>query len=564
MSKKLLALLLVFTMVFTFVLVGCNDEVDDTNSSDNNVVNDDPNDDTKDDSDKYGGTVRRAIWSSPPGVLHPALYESQYDSYIISLVYDSMVGVNPKLEFEPAMAEKWDISDDSKSVTFYLRDGLKWHDGKPVTTDDIEFSYKFIAHKDYTGPHYSTINAIKGIEEYHAGNTDQIEGIEIINEKTIKITTEEVYAPFFNDIASTVIIPKHIWNDIPVGEASEATEILRNPIGSGPFKMEEFVADQYVKLVAYDDYWDGRPYLDSFIIQVANEETSQAQMINGEIEFMDISSMDNDTLGFLEDGGAIVQQFSSDGYQYLGLNNRLDLFKDKKVRQAFAYAIDRQSMVDNLMDGNGTVCNVPLAPGHWAFPDNVNEYKHNTEKAIDLLKEAGWEYKDGKMYRDGNPVKITLKYPSGNKVRESSAPLIQQNLKDIGIEAELMLMDFGTLLQQVVTDQDFEMFLMAWSLTPDPDGIGIWHSDYTDSGEYNFAGFVNDENDQLLEEGVKYLDIEKRKSIYQDWGKVMNEEMPIVYLYSMNIGRAMSPKLKGTQIYTFSDYYKVNKWYLEE
>ncbi len=546
MKRKILALSIALLMVLSVVLVGC-----DLGSLTGGKA-------------QVGGTVRRAIWSAPPGVLHPSLYEDSYDNYVLSLIYEGMVQMNPDMEYESCLAEKWKVSDDQKSVTFTLREDLKWHDGKPITTEDVLFTFEFIAHPDYTGSRYSGVSAIKGIEAFHTGESDTIEGIEIIDERTIKITTEEIYAPFMLDIGSRTIVPKHIWGEIPVAKASEQTELLRNPIGSGPFMMKHFEPDQYVELVAYEDYWDGRPNLDNFIITVVNQETAQAQMINGEIDFMDMSSLNNDDISFLEDGGVIVKQLTSDGYQYMGLNNRLDIFKDKNVRQAFAYAINRQAIVDDILDGNGSVCNVPLPPGHWAYPKKSKEYKYNKDKAIELFEKAGWEYKDGKMYRNGNPVKLTLKYPSGNKVREASAPLIQQNLADVGIEVELLLMEFGTLLDQVVTEQDFEMFLMAWSLTPDPDGTEIWHSDYINPNQFNFAGFVNDKNDELLEEGVKYLSVKERKPIYEDWGKLMNEEMPIVYLYSMNKGFALNPKLKGLKLYSFADYYQVHKWYLEK
>ena len=562
MSKKLLALLLVFVMVFSIALVGCGETDEVIDQGEDNEKPDGGNDGQKE--DKYGGTLRRAIWSAPPGVLHPSLYDDTYDAFILELVYDGMLSLNPDMEYESAMAERWEISDDSKSVTFYLRDGLKWHDGKPVTTEDVAFTFEFIAHKDYKGPRYSNIIAILGVEEYNSGEADSISGIEIIDEKTVKITTKEVYAPFFQDIGTRAIIPKHIWSQVEIGKAKEETELLRNPIGSGPFKMKRFVPDQYAELTAYDDYWDGRPYLDTFIIQVANQDTAQAQIVNGEIDFMDISSMNNDDISFLEDGGIVVQQFPSRGYQHCGVNNRLELFSDTRVRQAFAHAINRQAMVDDLMDGYGSVCNVPLPPGHWAYPDDVNEYEFNPDKAIELLEQVGWEYRDGTMYRDGEPVKLSLKYPTGNKVRENSAPLIQQNLADIGIELELLLMEFGTLLDEVIDKHEFEMYLMGWGLSPDPDARGIWHSNVSNLGGWNSVGFVNDRNDELMEEGVKYLDIEKRKGIYEEWAQLMNEEMPSIFLYSMNLGFALNPKLKGTQMHTFGQYYKVNKWYLEK
>lgn len=570
MSKKVLVFFLVFVMVFSVALVGCGETDVETEGPDANGdegSGQTGNSGQKDpDADKYGGTVRRIIWSASAGLLNPHLSQDTYDTYVHDLIYESMVITNPNMEYEGSMAERWEVSEDAMSVTFYLREGLKWHDGEPVTAEDVRFTFEFIAHPDYTGVRFSDIDKIVGAQEFKDGEADTISGIEVIDNKTIKITTKEVYAPFLSSIAGKQIIPEHIWSKVDIAKAEEATEVLRSAIGSGPFKMKHFEPDQYAELVGFEDYWQGRPYLDSFIIQVGNQDTASAQMVSGEIDFMDIADLNNYTINFLEEGGAIVQQFTSNGYQHLAMNNRLEIFSDKRVRHAFAYAINRQALVDGLMDGYGSVCNVPLPPGHWAYPSEseVNQYKYSSQKAIELLEEAGWEYKDDTMYRDGKPVELTLLYPTGNTVRMDSASLIQENFKDIGIKVELLVMDFPTLRARAINEQDFEMLLLGWGLSTDPDGIGIWHSNVSGPKQWNFAGYINDRNDELLEQGVKYLTNEDRKPIYKEWAQLINEELPIIFLYSMNRAFALNPKLKGTEIWSFGEYYNVHKWYFEK
>ncbi|MGV8153078.1 MAG: ABC transporter substrate-binding protein [Alkaliphilus sp.] len=564
MLKKIIVLMLVLAMVLSLGLVGCQRDEEP-------AAVDQPEDKQEDKpaepvADKYGGVVRIATWSSPPGVFHPHLYTDLYDSLALSPMFDSMLKMTPDLEFVPSMADKFEVSEDSKTLTFWLKEGLTWHDGKPVTTADVQYTFEMIADAGYTGPRFADIAAIEGVVEFNAGEADYISGIKIYDDLKISITTKEIYAPALADIGARAIIAKHIWSGIPVAEHAEQTEMLRNPIGSGPFKMKEFVPDQFVHLVPFEDFHEGRPYLDGFILQVANQDTSQAQLIAGELDFMDISNIVQDEIDLLEAEGIVVEKVVSRGFQYMGINNRLEMFADARVRHAFAHAINRQGIVDSLLEGNGVVANVPLAPISWAMPDasKINQYPYDSEKAIALLEEAGWEYKDGTMYRDGEPVTLTLLYPPGNKVREKSAPLIQQNLGAIGIAVELEIMEFGTLVERTFNTHEFELFLMGWGLSPDPDTTSIWHSDGAGLEGWNVVGFINDLNDELLEKGTQFLAIEDRKPIYLEWAINWNKYLPSIPLYSVIEARAYNPRLRGLQIHSYSNYFEMHKWYFAE
>ena len=545
MYKKYLAFLLMLSLVFVLALTGCG---------------------TQEATAPRGGIVRYAVWSAPPGVFHPHLFEDAYDATIVENIFNGLLQLNPSLEFEPDLAESFEISDDSLTVTYTLREGLKWHDGQPVTTADVVYTFEMIADAGYTGPRYSDITAIVGVEAYKAGEADSIEGIVVIDERTVSITTSEVYANALDLIGAKALIPKHIWQDIPVAQHANQTELLRNPVGTGPFMMKEFVPDQFAELVAYDDFHFGRPNLDTLLIQVANQETALAQLVAGQLDMMEVSSVAN-AAEELEGTDIVLVEIMSRGYQYMGFNNRLEIFQDKLVRQAFMHAINREGMVENIAQGFGVVMNVPLASFSWAVPpqDKLNLYPYDKEKAIELLEQAGWDYRDGTMYRNDEPVRLSLKYPTGNVIRERSAPLIQQNLADIGIELELLIMDFGTLADQVIDEHDFDLFLMGWALDVDPGGLaGIWHSSETGPGGWNMVGFVNDRADFLLEEGQKHLVIEDRIPIYHELVTLMNDEVPAAFLYSMLEGVAHNPRLKGLQLYSFSNFYGVNEWYLEK
>ncbi len=547
MTKRILLCLLVVLFVLTLILMGCGSGSRET-------------------SVQRGGIVRYAIWSAPTGVFHPHLYVVYYDSQVWNNIFSGLLRLNPQLEYEPDLAEKFEISEDNLTVTYTLRKGLKWHDGKPVTPDDIVYTFEMIADPDYTGPRYGEITAIAGVKEYHQGKADSIAGITVVDERTVSITTSEEYANALDLIGAKQIIPKHIWSEIPVALHKDQLELLRMPVGTGPFKINAFVENQYVELTANTDYHFGRPHLDGLMIQVSNQETAQDLLISGQLDFMMVSNMAG-LMDAFETNNIPVDRIMGTGYQCMGFNNRLEIFSDKKVRQAFTHAIDRQGIVDNILNGNGVVANVPLAPFSWATPpqEKLNLYPYDKNRAIQLLQEAGWVYEDNIMYYKDEPVHLTLKYPVGDTNRERTAPLIQQNLKEIGIELVLKEMEFGNLIEEVVMQQDFELTLIGFDLGADPgELISFWHSDVAGSGGMNIMGFMNNKADSLLEEGQKHLRIKDRIQFYHDWTQMMNTEVPAAFLYNTIEGRAYNPSLKGLQLFPFSNFYDIHKWYIEK
>jgi len=552
--KKLIALILGFTLIISVILSGCSPKTAQEAASLSQAA-------------PKGGTVRYAVWSSPKGVFLPALSNDNYDFLVFSLVYEGLLKMNPKQELEPCLAKSYEVSPDYKTVTFKLRDNVKWHDGEPFTAEDVRYTFEFMGDADYSGPYGSFVKPIKGAEAFKNKKTEHIEGIQIIDPHTISITTDEIYANALLSFGYSIrIMPKHIWEKIGAKLAGESVDTLRSPVGTGPFKLSKFVPDQYVEMTAYDDYWNKRPNIDKFIIQVTNQETAQAQMLNGEIDFMAISQMNPDDLNLYKSGNIQVQEIFGNSCQFMGMNNEMEVFKNKKVRQAFTYAINREGIVKDLLYGYGEVANSPYRSDFWAYPAGLNEYKYDQKKAVELFKEAGWEYNESenKMYRNGQPVKFVLKYPSGNRAREQAAVVIQQDLKNIGIQVELQIMEFSTALD-LIKKGDYELCLMAMGGSiGDPDIRRFYGSDYKSPQGLNLARLDNDKLDELLEKGLNYIKVEDRKPIYNEAAMLLNEEMPVTYLYFWSEGRAINGKLKGVQCFSGTSYYDIENWYFEQ
>ncbi len=550
--KKILAMVMSVTLAIG-ILTGCSNKgVKDEGNKQNRIV--------------YG------LVSSPTGIFNPLLNDTVYDDAVIELTYNSLLKFDEKLNPEPDLAESYEVSDDNLSISFKLKDNVKWNDGKKFTADDVAFTFTSLADKDYTGSKYGDVEKIKGAKSYHEGNADKVDGIEVIDEKTIKFTFEEPYSPGLTNLGNMGILPKHVWESVPVASWKEQKDLLTKPVGTGPYKVASFTEGKDVQLEKNKEYFGKDVKTDKFILKVVNEDTAQVELQNGTVDIIDASNLKNKDLDELKSKDMKVVSYDNNLFQYMGFNLREEKFQDKNLRQAFMYALDRNSMVDKLLEGNGQVVNTPMMPSSWAYPkeSDLNSYDHNVKKAKELLKSAGYEDKDNDGIvedKNGNKLTAKLSTPVGNKLREQTAPIIQNNLKEIGVEIEIDNMEFNTLMDKVVGNHEFELYLMGNNLAIDPDPIPYWNSasasDEKGNYAWNISSFKNEEADKLMAEGVSVFDKNERKEIYSKFGKLMNDEVPWTYLYSQNITKAYNSKLKNYKPSLFNDFRNVEDWYIE-
>ena len=521
---------------------------------------------------KSKDSIVYALTSSPTGIFNPLLNDTTYDDAVIDLTYNSLLSFDKNLNPKPELAKSYEISDDNLSITFKLNDNIKWSDGKMLTADDVAFTFTSLADKGYTGSKYGYVEKLKGAKDYHEGSVDKIEGIEVIDKNTIKFTFAEPYSPGLTNLGSIGIIPKHIWGEVPIAQWKDKKDLLTKPVGTGPYEVVSFTEGQDVQLKRNDNYFDGDVKTEKFILKVTNEDTATGELLNGTVDVIDASNLKNKDIKELESEGMDVTSYDSNLVQYMGFNLRDKKFQDKNLRQAFMYALDRNAMVDKLLEGNGQVVDTPMLPSSWSYPDKstLNNYKYNKDKAKELLKQAGYEDRDNNGIvedKDGKELVVKLTYPTGNKLREQTAPIIQANLKDIGVKMELENMEFTALMDKVVANHDFELYLMGNNLSLDPDPKPYWHStsasDEKGNSAWNISSFKNEKADQLIEQGISVSDQKQRKEIYSQFGKLLNDEVPWAYLYSQNIRKAYNPHLKDFKPYTFNDFDNVKDWYID-
>lgn len=522
-------------------------------------------------ADKMPDTIVYGMSTSPSGDFNPVLTDSIYDDAVCGLVYTSLLKLDEEQNLMPYLAKEYTVSDDQKTITFTLNDNLKWSDGEALTSKDVAYTFNALGNADYTGEYGSYVNKIKGAAEYKEGKAESISGIETPDDNTIKIEFETAYGPGLTNLGCMGIIPEHIWSKIPEGEWKNNKEALTNPVGNGPYKLVSFNEGQDVKFAKNEDFFGGEVKTSNIIFKVIGEDTVAADLKNGTIDMAAVSNLKKADIEELEGAGFKIYRHPNNLFQYMGLNYRNPIFQDIKVREAIMTAIDRKNMVEKLIEGNGEVKDAPMLSSSWAYPKDVEfkKYDYDVEKAKSLLEEAGYTMKDGVMVDEsGKALSFTLDVPMGNTIREQAAQIIQANLKDVGITVELNKMEFPALMEKVVANHDFDMYMMGNNLTADPDLTAYWSSaavsnEAGDMG-WNISGFTTPELDKILETGAGTTDIEARKAAYKEFAVYMNEQIPWMYLFEQDIIIAANPKLEGFNPSVFRDFADAQNWSLSK
>ena len=538
MKKRMLAFMLAVAMTVGLSACGSSESTDQSAQSDSGAG--------------YKDTIVYSLDSAPSGVFVPILGLSDYDSSICDCIYSALLTPDASGELQPYLAEEYDVTDDNLTYTFKLHDNAVWSDGEALTADDVAFTYTLAASPEDTDIFAESIKYIKGVDEYQAGTADSVSGIEVIDEHTISITLKEAYAKgtaIFGDLG---IMPKHIWEDTAYADLK--TTDSTSPVTCGPYTIAEYQKDEYVKLEADPNFFLGEAKTKNFYFKVVNADTITTELTSGEIDIAAVTNLTNSELEDLEDQGFVMNTFYYDLVQCMRFNQDDNL--PKEFRQAIAYALDRQGMVDDLLEGRGIVADVLISAGSWAYPDDVEGISQDVDKAQSLLKDAGYVdvNDDGYVEKpDGSALSLLLAYPEGLKAREKSAVVIQEDLKQIGIAVELKMVDFPTLMT-IMSEGSYDLMLMGHGVdSTDPD-----ITSYLDSLGYS------DNAKKLAKEAVTSFDQETRKELYKEIAEDQQENANVITLYCQEKVYAVPENMVGYEAGTFNNFYKVYNWAIEE
>ncbi len=450
-------------------------------------------------------------------ILNPILASDTASSAVIGPVFSGLVKIDEDLKIIPDLARSWKASADGRTYTFYLRDDVKWHDGKIFTANDVKFTFDSILDPK--------VNSVR-------------RGDYIINGKPIKWTVvsgniiearlPEPFAPFLAS-AGMSILPAHILR----GKDMNSTDFNQRPVGTGPFKFEEWKVSDHITLVRNTEYYNGRPLVSKLLYRIIPDENSQVVALEaGEIDESSLPVRDYSRI--LASGRFNVYEYDSLMYIYLGMNLARPVFNDRRVRLALEYATDREQLIDLISRGHASPAYVPMHPLSWAFNGGLKRGPKDLKKAASLLDEAGWKMTpSGIREKDGRPLEFEVLVNQGNKEREKAAVILQWQYRKIGVKVNVRVLEWSALLKLVNSGKhpkDFDAVIIGWSLGIDPDSYSIWHSSQYPSG-LNFVGYSNKRVDSLLESGRTETDIAKRAAIYKKMQEEIFNDVPYIFLW---------------------------------
>ncbi|GLC29164.1 ABC transporter substrate-binding protein [Clostridium omnivorum] len=494
--------------------------------------------------------------TAPKGKFCPIYADSTYDQYVNRLVFNGLMLNDEKGNPVGDLAEKWEISQDGKIYTFHLKKGVKFSNGDELTADDVAFTYTSIADPKYDGPRMDAVEKIVGYKEYNKGDSKEFSGIKVVDPNTITFTYSQPKANAITSDFTYGIMSKKYYG-FEKGGIKKLKDLFQKPIGSGPYTLTGYKAGQEVDFEKNTKYFKGEPKIKNIIMKVTTAETNIQELSAGGTD-MDLITANPENIQMIKDAGFLnMQLFPDNGYTYIGMNMRLDMFKDQKVRQALMYSLDRKGFTDAFYKGYGEVINIPQTVVSWAYTTDVNKYDLNLDKANKLLDEAGWVKKDdGFRYKDGKKFTIHLMLSNSNKrFSDIFVPLAKENWNKVGVELIPEIVEFSTMAEKVYDKQEFEMYSMGWSLDIDPDPSGIFAIAQDTLGGSNSVGWRNEEAEKLLVQGSIETDREKRKEIYTKWYKIANEDLPYLFLCQRKDLWAVSSRVKNMNVSPYIEWW---------
>ncbi len=485
-----------------------------------------------------GGAITFALSPEPPFVL-TSINTTLQMGIVGSKIMEPLMALGVDLEMRPVLATSWEISPDGLTYTFHLREGVTWHDGEPFTSADVQFTI---------------MDVLKKLHPRGRSAFAKVTAVETPDEHTAILKLSEPAPPLLVALASgyeAPMTPKHVFGgtDIPANPA------INQPIGTGPFVFKEWEKGNYILLEKNPDYWDaGKPHLDRIVFRIINDASARAAGLeSGEIDIAGLSPVPLTDMVRLQDDPDLT--ITTDGYAYMSpfmlmeVNTRKPPLDDRRVRQAIAYAVNRDLMTKIVWMGYGKPATSPIPSPVEAFhaaEGTIPAYPYDTAKAEALLDEAGYPMKGGKRFSITiDPIPLGTDY-----VR--TAEFIKQQLGKVGIDASIRSQDLPTFFKRVYTDYDFDIDSLYYGAFADPtQGVQrlFWSKSIQPGVVYsNPTGYANPEMDRLLEAAQSENDPEKRKALYLDMQALAMTDLSVIPLMETRFATIASAKLKNHTI----------------
>lgn len=468
-------------------------------------------------------------------------------------LYLSLLKYDKELNLVGQLAESWQVAPDNKTITFHLRRGLTWTDGKPFTSADCAFTLQLMQDE--------------GTQSAYKADYLLITDFRAPDAHTFTVRYREPFSPALSSWASLAILPRHVFEH----ENIMQTDLSRHPKATiGPYLLSDWQSQQSILMRANPDYFDGPVWISERLTRIIPDRATQFLELSAQrLDSITLSPMQYTRL--FDTKPALKANFNRYKYldfvyTYLGFNLRREPFDDVRVREAIAYAVDRQELVDGILLGLGETIASPYKPGTYWVNKGLSPRPYDPEQTKRLLAEAGWRDSDGDgiLDRNGKPFSFTILTNNGNKQRADAVTIMQQRLKKVGIAVRVRLVEWSAFIENFINKRNFDAVVLGWSLSPDPDQYTIWHSSQTGARQFNFLSYNNPRVDAALDAARRTFDREERKRQYDLMQEEIYRDVPMVFLFAPYSLPVIHKRIHGIKPAPAGIGYNSEHWYVPE
>jgi peptide/nickel transport system substrate-binding protein len=480
-----------------------------------------------------GGTLYRRFESDITS-LNPLLVTTTYEKNVLSYIHEPLLDLAKDHKLAPALAERWTVSPDGKSYTFYLDRRARWSDGKQVQASDVVFTLKKIVDPKSQSPQLAGL----------------FNGLDANATRAVNATTVQVVftAPRASQLLAfnVPIIPEHVYS-----KGNFLRDFNRKALGSGPYTLKAAKAGESITLERRKDYWRTNPHIQTIVFRLIEDDaTAFNALLKGEVDETRVTS---DQWKNSKDQTAVTEKidlrrFYPLSYSFIPWNTKDEMLSDKRVRTALAMCFDRRSMINSLFYGTARIVTGPYTPDHPAYNPKVKPIEFDLDKAAKLLKEAGWvdTNKDNLLDRAGRPLSVEILIPSGSTISASMSQAFQQSAGKIGVDVKVTPLDASVMFNRLFEGK-YQGAFVTWDLDLDPDLFTTFHSSQMSPTGQNFAFYSNKQVDDLIVAARQELDDEKRLELYQQLHALLAEEQPYMWLLQVSTKWGINRRVQNVE-----------------
>ncbi len=483
-----------------------------------------------------------------------ALVSNDFESlqHQIHVLFTTLVRNDPEHVPQPYLATSWEFDKDTSQVLFHLREDLRWHDGVPVTAADVAFTFARIkdSRVPFLNPSYF----------------DLWEAAEVVDEHTVRFYLS-AHANLLYGWTQTAIMPEHILGDVPAEELDVHPFGTLEPVGSGPFRFVERIPGDRWVFEANQEFpaeLGGRPYVDRLVYrQIPDDFALTASLRTGEVDLV-IDAAPTMLRNVASDTGIVELSYPAPDYNFIAWNSTRPQFSDPLVRRALTLAIDRETLVQALRGGHGTVASGPVGPWHWAYDTAWRPLPYDPDSAAALLDVAGWTDTDGDGVRDRDAVPFRFELLSTPR-REwrSTQTMVQASLARIGIDTRLTVRERGALIPLVTgADRRFDAVLAGWARDVPLDDRDLWACNQVGQPA-QFTSYCNAELDPVLDSMRVTADRSRLRSLIGRYQEIIAADQPYTFLYYVDRVDLHRARLHGVEMDSRGDWVGVTRWWID-